>query len=88
MRVPHNSLFMIKLASRIMRDKEPVLEKICDVCGTTENVAIETVTNVMPQPEEMFPVLLCTKHKKALQEKQLDITINKNGKLSFVLKKK
>jgi hypothetical protein len=65
-----------------------MLEKICDVCGTNEGVEIETVTNVMPQPDDMFPVLLCTKHKKALQEKQLDITLDKSGKLQFVLKKK
>jgi len=68
--------------------KEPMLEKTCDVCGTNESVEIETVTNVMPQPDEMFPVLLCTKHKKALQEKLLDITLDKGGKLNFVLKKK
>jgi hypothetical protein len=65
-----------------------MLEKICDVCGTNESVEIETVTNVMPQPDEMFPVLLCSKHKKTLQEKLLDITIDKNGKLNFILKKK
>ncbi len=65
-----------------------MLEKICDVCGTSESVEIETVTNVMPQPDDMFPVLLCAKHKKALQEKLLDITIDKNGKLNFILKKK
>ncbi len=65
-----------------------MLEKICDVCGATEQVEIETVTNVMPQPDEMYPVLLCAKHKKALQDKLLDITLDKAGKLSFVLKKK
>ena len=64
-----------------------MLEKVCSVCGTSESVGVETVTNVVPMPDEMFPVLLCTKHKKALQEKLLDITINKAGKLSFVLKK-
>ena len=68
--------------------KEPMLEKTCDVCGTNELVEIETVTNVMPQPDDMFPVLLCSKHKKALQEKLLDITLDKSGKLNFVLKKK
>ena len=62
------------------------LEKICDVCGANEAVEIETVTNVMPQPDEMFPVLLCPKHKKALQDRLLDITLDKNGKLSFILK--
>ena len=64
-----------------------MLDRVCSVCGANENVEIETVTNVVPMPEEMFPVLLCGKHKKALQEKQLDITLDANGKLSFVLKK-
>ena len=64
-----------------------MLDRICSVCGANENVEIETVTNVVPMPEEMFPVLLCAKHKKALQEKQLDITLDSNGKLSFILKK-
>jgi hypothetical protein len=63
------------------------LDKICDVCGTHDSVEIETVTNVMPQPEEMFPVLLCTKHKRALQEKALDIVLDKTGKLNFIIKK-
>ncbi len=65
-----------------------MLDKICSVCGANESVEIETVTNVMPQPEEMFPVLLCKKHKKALQEKLLDITLDKAGKLCFIVKKK
>ena len=65
-----------------------MLDKICSVCGTQETVDIETVTNVIPQPDEMFPVLLCAKHKKALQEKLLDITLDKTGKLFFVLKKR
>ena len=64
------------------------LEKVCDVCGSSKNVEIETVTNVHPQPDEMFPVLLCVEHKKALQDKTLDILLDKEGKLSFVLKKK
>lgn len=64
------------------------LEKVCSVCGTADLVEIETVTNVIPQPDDMFPVLLCSRHKKALQEKLLDITIDKSGKLNFVLKKK
>ena len=64
-----------------------MLEKVCDVCGANEHVEIETVTNVMPQPDEMFPVLLCARHKKALQEKLLDITMDSNGKLCFTLKK-
>ena len=65
-----------------------MLEKVCDVCGANESVEIETVTNVMPQPDEMFPVLLCPRHKKALQEKLLAITLDKSGRLCFILKKK
>ncbi len=65
-----------------------MLEKACSVCGTEESVELETVTNVIPQPDEMFPVFLCVKHKKALQEKLLDITLDKTGKLLFVLKKR
>jgi hypothetical protein len=64
------------------------LERNCSVCGAVELVEIETVTNVMPQPDEMFPVLLCAKHKKALQDKTLDIVLDKTGKLNFILKKK
>ena len=64
------------------------LKKICSVCGTTENVEIETVTNVMPQPEDMFPVLLCKLHKKALQDTMLDITLDEKKNLRFVMKKK
>ena len=65
-----------------------MLEKACSVCGTAEGVEIETVTNVLPQPEEMFPVLLCHKHKQALQDKTLDITIDEKNNLRFTLKKK
>ena len=65
-----------------------MLEKICSVCGSAENVDIETVTNVAPIPDEMIPVLLCTKHKKALQDKLLDIQMDKAGKICFILKKK
>ena len=68
-------------------NNNPNLDRACSVCGTGEGVGIETVTNVIPQPEEMFPVLLCVKHKKALQEKLLDITLDKTGKLVFTLKK-
>jgi hypothetical protein len=64
------------------------LERICSVCGTNENVDIETVTNVMPEPGEMFPVLLCKQHKKALQDRELDITMDQKKNLCFVLKKK
>lgn len=66
----------------------PRLEKICSVCGSSEDVDIETVTNVMPEPEEMFPVLLCKQHKKALQDRTLDITLDEKKNLNFVLKKK
>ena len=64
------------------------LERRCSVCGTFEDVDIETVTNVVPEPEEMFPVLLCKQHKKALQDRTLDITLDEKKNLCFVLKKK
>lgn len=64
-----------------------MLDRVCSVCGVAENVEIETVTNVVPVPDEMFPVLLCAKHKKALQDRQLDITMDETGKLNFILKK-
>ena len=64
------------------------LKKVCSVCGTAESVEIETVTNVMPQPEDMFPVLLCKPHKKALQDRTLDITLDEKKNLCFVVKKK
>lgn len=64
-----------------------MLDHICSVCGGRENVEIETVTNVVPMPEEMFPVLLCARHKKALQERRLDVTMDQNGKLHFIQKK-
>lgn len=63
------------------------LRKECSVCGSTESVDIETATNVMPQPDEMFPVMLCKKHKKALQDRTLDIVLDEAGKLRFILKK-
>ena len=69
-------------------NRDQKLEKVCSVCGSTDAVDIETVTNVIPQPEEMFPVFLCTKHKRSLQDRTLDITLDKSGKLVFVLKKK
>ena len=72
-----------------MRNQDPQhLKKVCSVCGTTEGVEIETVTNVMPQPEDMFPVLLCRPHKKALQDRTLDITLDEKKNLYFVMKKK
>ena len=64
------------------------LEKNCSVCGSVEDVDIETVTNVIPEPDEMFPVLLCKQHKKALQDRTLDITLDEKKNLCFVLKKK
>ena len=64
------------------------LRKVCSVCGATDNVEIETVTNVMPQPDDMFPVLLCRPHKKALQDRTLDITLDEKKNLCFVVKKK
>ena len=72
-----------------MRESTPSkLEKACSVCGATEVVEIETVTNVMPQPEDMFPVLLWRSHKKALQDRTLDITLDEKKNLCFTLKKK
>ena len=72
-----------------MREDIPVkLDKVCSVCGASESVEIETVTNVMPQPDDMFPVLLCKPHKKALQDKTLDITLDEKKNLRFILKKK
>ena len=70
------------------QDSHQQLKKVCSVCGTTENVEIETVTNVMPQPDDMFPVLLCKGHKKALQDRTLDITLDEKKNLCFVVKKK
>ncbi|OGW83241.1 MAG: hypothetical protein A3C47_02085 [Omnitrophica bacterium RIFCSPHIGHO2_02_FULL_51_18] len=67
--------------------KEVPLAKLCSACGSNQGVEIETVTNVMPQPGEMYPVLLCAAHRKALQEKWLDIVLDKTGKLNFILKK-
>ncbi|MBF0254670.1 MAG: hypothetical protein HQL11_06080 [Candidatus Omnitrophica bacterium] len=65
-----------------------MLEKSCSVCGGREKVEIETVTNVAPRRDEMFPVLLCSKHKGMLAKGELDIRMNSKGDLSFVLKKK
>lgn len=62
------------------------LEKVCDVCGSPNEVEIETVTNVIPQPEDMFPVLLCRIHKQALQDRRLDIRLDEEKKLTFILK--
>ena len=62
------------------------LEKVCSVCGSPNDVDIETVTNVLPQPDDMFPVLLCKVHKQALQDKRLDIRLDDSKKLTFILK--
>ena len=67
--------------------RKEMLDKTCDVCGSKDSVDIETVTNVHPSPDEMYPVLLCQEHKRALQEKRLDIVMDKSGNLSFILKK-
>ena len=64
------------------------LEKICSVCNTREKVSIETVTNVAPRRGDMFPVILCVKHKAMLAKGELDVRLNKNGDLFFVFKKK
>lgn len=69
-------------------DHSASLQKVCDVCGSSDGVDIETATNVMPMPEEMFPVLLCRKHKKALMDRLLDIVLDETGKLTFIMKKK
>ncbi len=65
-----------------------MLDKVCSVCGSREKLSIETVTNVAPQRDEMFPVLLCVEHKTMLAKGVLDIRLNDKGDLTFVLKKK
>lgn len=62
------------------------LERVCSVCGSPQSVDIETVTNVIPQPDDMFPVLLCKIHKQALQDRRLDIRLEDGKKLTFILK--
>jgi len=64
------------------------LEKVCSVCGSTQKVEIETVTNVAPKREEMFPVILCVRHKVMLQKGELDVRLNRQGNLCFIQKKK
>lgn len=64
-----------------------MLEKVCSVCGTHEKVDIETVTNVAPRRDDMFPVLLCAKHKTMLIQGALDIRLNEQGNLVFIVKK-
>jgi hypothetical protein len=65
-----------------------MLDKICSVCGSRENIDIETVTNVSPRREDMFPVLLCVKHKDMLAKGVLDIKLDDKGDLTFITKKK
>lgn len=63
------------------------LQKVCSVCGSSHDVEIETVTNVVPQPDDMFPVLLCKVHKQALQDRRLDVRLDSSSKkLTFILK--
>jgi len=65
-----------------------VLDKLCSVCGSKDKVNVETVTNVAPNREDMFPVLLCAKHKSMLVRGELDIHLNDKGDLTFIIKKK
>jgi len=64
------------------------LEKKCSVCSSTDRAEIETVTNVVPKRDEMFPVILCFEHKTMLAKGELDICLNDKGDLFFVFKKK
>jgi len=72
----------------MVADKKRILDKVCSVCGARERVGIETVTNVAPRREEMFPVLLCSRHKTMLAKGELDIQMDKNGDLVFITKRK
>jgi hypothetical protein len=65
-----------------------VLEKSCDVCGSRDHAEIETVTNVAPHRDEMYPVILCSLHKTMLARGDLDIRLNEKGDLYFIVKKK
>jgi hypothetical protein len=65
-----------------------MLEKVCEVCGAREKVEIETVTNVAPRRDEMYPVILCSQHKAMLARGELDIRLNEKGDLYFIVKKK
>lgn len=65
-----------------------MLDKACSVCGSRENTEIETVTNVAPKRDEMFPVLLCTVHKGMLAKGELDVKLNAKGDIYFIVKKK
>ena len=65
-----------------------MLEKICEVCGSRDHSEIETVTNVAPSRDEMYPVILCALHKAMLARGDLDIRQNEKGDLYFIVKKK
>ncbi len=65
-----------------------MLEKVCSVCGNREKAEIETVTNVTPRRDEMYPVVLCSQHKTMLAKGELDIRLNEKGDLYFIVKKK
>lgn len=65
-----------------------MLEKACEVCGSREQAEIETVTNVSPRRDEMYPVILCGTHKAMLAQGELDIRLNERGDLYFIVKKK
>ena len=65
-----------------------MLEKACSVCGEHQNIDIETVTNVAPKRDEMYPVFLCPHHKTMLSRGELDIRMNEKGDLYFIVKKK
>ncbi len=71
-----------------MASAEKALNKSCSVCGSGDRVEIETVTNVAPKREDMFPVLLCAKHKTLLLKGDLDVRLNSQGDLYFIVKKK
>ena len=65
-----------------------MLEKHCSVCGEKDHVDIETVTNVAPKRDEMYPVMLCPHHKQMLSRGELDVRQNDKGDLYFIVKKK
>ncbi len=64
------------------------LEKQCSVCDSYDKVDIETVTNVAPCREDMFPVLMCWQCKALLASGKLDIRLDDSGNLSFITRKK
>ena len=55
---------------------------------TRDRAEIETVTNVAPHRDEMYPVILCALHKTMLARGDLDIRQNEKGDLYFIVKKK